>query len=490
MNYSIAIDLGASGGKMICAYFDGSKVNVLDEYRFNNIPVNFLDNLYWDIFGLYKEIIAGLTKFGKKFGQAESIGIDTWGASYGFLDIKGRLLEPVYHYRDDRTIGVLKEMYNIIPKKEVFDLTGCQCERSYTLPQLFATVKDKERSLELADKMLLLPDLLGYFFTGEISTERTIAGTSALLEASQEGFCRTLFDKLNIPTKILTEIVDAGSAKGVVIDSIAKKTGINKAKVISTVGHDSAAAVVGIPNFKKDDLYISIGTNVSMGTERNKPCINDEFYNYGFKNTGGLKRKIILYKDFAAFWIVNELKNEWKQKGKDYSYEDLIKLAINVKNNNSFISLEDENLNSVGNNMQEKIDNYLIRTRQNSLNSDGEYIRCIFESIALKIKYCKDNMEKSIGIKFNDTYVINGGSRNELLNQLIADVLDKPVKAGMPNATLIGNMLTQFYANGYLKDLEDIRFASSKSFDMKYFIPNSSKNWDEILDIAINKKIV
>lgn len=490
MRYSIGIDLGASGGKMICTSFDGERMNILDYYYFENIPVSIHNNLYWDVFGLYKEILNGLTKFGKKFGQAESIGIDTWGATYGFLDSKGRLLEPVFHYRDERTKNALESIYSIIPKRELFNLTGCQCERSYTLPQLFATSKNKEKSLELADKMLFLPDLLGYFLTGEISTEMTIAGTSALLESSQEKWCNELFNKLNIPTHFTTNIVDAGTVKGIVKDSIAKMTGIGKACVIATVGHDSAAAVVGIPNFQKEKLYISVGTNISMGIEQDKTCLTDKFYNAGFKNTGGFNRKKILYKDFAAFWIINELKKEWEKKGKIYSYDELNEMAVGVNENKAFICLEDANLNSAEGSMQYKIDKYLIKSGQSPLQSHAEYVRCIFESIALKVKYCSIKLQECIGTSFVEAYIINGGSKNKLLDQLIANALGIPVKAGMRYATLVGNVLTQFNTSGYLKNLEEMRFVSSESFDMEYFVPKTSERWDEILNIAINKKVV
>jgi len=486
--YFIAIDLGASGGKMSKVEFDGRSINIDNCINFPNVPVSIHNNLYWDIFDLYKNIINGLTKFASEDGEIESIGIDTWGATYGFLDKKGRLAEPIFHYRDMRTENALEEMYKRVSKREIFELTGCQCARSYTLPQLFASTHQDDPILQIADKLLFLPDLLSYFLCGVKSTEMTIAGTSALLDSTLENWCYELLNKFNIPIDLFTHIVDAGTVKGPITKKISDETGIKNANVIAVASHDSASAVAAIPGFGEDKVYISMGTNINMGIESDKTGLSDLYYQGGFKNTGGLMRKKLIYRDFAAFWIINELLLDWKRQGFEYSFEEINDMASEIVNS-SYLDLDDKVLNTAGPGMQRKIDEYLSSTNQPALHSHGEYIRCVYESIALKVKKTVEDLKKATGKDFTEIFVISGGSRNKLLNQLICDAVNRPLKAGIPYATIAGNALAQLYSSGHVSNLEEIREVSQNSFSMIQYEPKNTKDWDSALEFAVMKGI-
>ena len=477
-NYSVAVDLGASGGKLAAGQFDGEKVSLSDSFVFANIPVNLRGTLYWDVFGLYKSILNGLSKYGAEFGKASTVAIDTWGATYGLLDRKGRLLEPVYHYRDSRTENTLEEMYRSVSKKELFEMTGCQCARTYTLPQLYSCVLSGDPCLESAEKLLLLPDLLGYFLSGSTSTEMTIAGTSALMDRTQEHWNTELLKKFSIPTHLLTEIVDAGTCKGILDPNAADSTGIGRARLVAAVSHDSAAAVAAIPGFGPNKLYVSIGTNVSMGIERDEPLISDEAFYGGFKNTGGIGRKKIVYRDFAAFWIINELRREWRKKQIDCSFDELHRLAGLAKSVNSYIDPENPLFNSSEGNMEEKITGYLQKTGQTIPETVGEFVRCVFESLAMKIKASADYLKSELNVPLTEAFAINGGARNELLVQMISDALGIRVKAGLPYATIAGNLLTQLLSEGQVSSLSQMREVSARSFRLKEYAPAPSKDWD------------
>jgi len=482
--YCVAIDLGASSGKMSKVIFDGETINIDNCINFDNITVSIHNNLYWDLFGLYKNVIYGLTKFAAEEGEIDSIGIDTWGATYGFIDKRGRLAEPIFHYRDMRTETALEDMYKTLSKREIFDLTGCQCARSYTLPQLFASVNQGDSVLYTADKLLFLPDLLSYFLSGIKTTEMTIAGTSALLESSQEKWSFELLDRFNIPTNLFTDIIDAGTIKGSITNKISDDTGIKYSNVIAVASHDSASAVVSIPNFGENKIYISMGTNISMGIESSSTGLGDMFFQGGFKNTGGLMRKKIIYRDFAAFWIINELFATWENEGIAYSFDEINEMAANVMNS-SYLNLDDKILNTAGGDMQRKIDQYLENTNQPAMHSRGEYIRCAYESIALKVKKTVEDLKKATGKNFTEIFVISGGSRNKLLNQLICDAVNKPLKAGIPYATIAGNALTQLYAMGYVNSLEQIREVSGNSFRMTGYEPGNTKDWNGALEFGV-----
>lgn len=479
---SIAADLGASGGKMAKGYFDGEHLEIGDYFDFQNQPLFLNGNLYWDLFALYNSILKGIGYYSDNQDVA-SVGIDTWGASYGFLDKRGRLLEPIYHYRDMRTERSLEKAYEVLPKRRLFELTGCQPNRSYTLPQLYSYIEHDDRIMDLADRMLFLPDLLAYFLSGKISTERSIAGTSGLMKPEQDGWAWEVFKTLGIQERMLTDIVDTGSIKGNVLPEIAAITGTTETKVIAVPGHDTASAIVGIPGFGVNQVYLSIGTNVNMGIELSHSVVNDKAYEGGFKNAGVIEDRKILYRDFAAFWLLNELRRTWKAEGHEYDYPTIMEMALSCESKRVYVDADDTQLNNAGGNAKEKINTYLQRTGQKTLETDADFARCILESIALKVKYCIEFLREQLDIPVEKVSGVNGGSRNYVLMQFISDALGMPVYGGMPYATLAGNVLTQMYSLGEVSTVEEIRTLSQHSFEMKEYLPHlqETERWNQDL---------
>lgn len=416
--------------------------------------------------------------FKEKYGEADVVAVDTWGASYGLLDKKGRLMEPVYHYRDERTRTTIQDMNSVMDTYELFRLTGCQCNRTYTLPQLYSYRAENSAVLYNASSMLLLPDLLGYFLTGVKTTEMTIAGTSCLIENRQENWSIEVARRFGIPEKLYTEIVEPGTFKGNLRQEIQIQTGMKNTRLVATVGHDSAAAVAAIPDFGENKLYISIGTNVSMGVERSECLLSREGYLKGFKNTGGIDRKKIIYRDFSACWHLNEFIRTRKEQGITYSFVDLINMALEVKNPVPWFDVEVLSFNEADGDFCRKMNQYFAQTGQRELTEDGEFVRSIYESIVLKIRHYAEAL-KELGIIYGRINIINGAVRNSLLMQMISNALGKEVYAGMEYATLTGNLLTQLYAMGEVKTVKEMRSLSAECFSMKQYGPEEQEYWTE-----------
>lgn len=474
----IAVDIGASSGKMAFGEFDGSQLLVREYRDFANRPVDIGTALYWDVFSLHNAIVDGMAYFKEKYGEADAVAVDTWGASYGLLDKKGRLMEPVYHYRDERTRTTIQDMNSVMNTYELFRLTGCQCNRTYTLPQLYSYRAENSAVLYNASSMLLLPDLLGYFLTGVKTTEMTIAGTSCLMENRQENWSIEVARRFGIPEKLYTEIVEPRTFKGNLRQEIQIQTGMKNTRLVATVGHDSAAAVAAIPDFGENKLYISIGTNVSMGVERSECLLSREGYLKGFKNTGGIDRKKIIYRDFSACWHLNEFTRTRKEQGITYSFVDLINMALEVKNPVPWFDVEVLSFNEAGGDFCRKMNQYFAQTGQRELTEDGEFVRSIYESIVLKIRHYAEAL-KELGIIYGRINIINGAVRNSLLMQMISNALGKEVYAGMEYATLTGNLLTQLYAMGEVKTVKEMRSLSAECFSMKQYGPEEQEYWTE-----------
>ena len=474
----IAVDIGASSGKMAFGEIDGSQLLVREYRDFANRPVDIGTALYWDVFSLHNAIVDGMAYFKEKYGEADAVAVDTWGASYGLLDKKGRLMEPVYHYRDERTRTTIQDMNSVMNTYELFRLTGCQCNRTYTLPQLYSYRAENSAVLYNASSMLLLPDLLGYFLTGVKTTEMTIAGTSCLMENRQENWSIEVARRFGIPEKLYTEIVEPRTFKGNLRQEIQIQTGMKNTRLVATVGHDSAAAVAAIPDFGENKLYISIGTNVSMGVERSECLLSREGYLKGFKNTGGIDRKKIIYRDFSACWHLNEFIRTRKEQGITYSFVDLINMALEVKNPVPWFDVEVLSFNEAGGDFCRKMNQYFAQTGQRELTEDGEFVRSIYESIVLKIRHYAEAL-KELGIIYGRINIINGAVRNSLLMQMISNALGKEVYAGMEYATLTGNLLTQLYAMGEVKTVKEMRSLSAECFSMKQYGPEEQEYWTE-----------
>ncbi|GHV26777.1 L-fuculose kinase [Spirochaetia bacterium] len=458
-DYVIAVDFGASGGKMAAVRLGDQGVNFIDTFSFPNIPLQLGAGLYWDIAALYRSILEGCSFFAAKYGKPLSIGIDTWGASYGFLDKKGRLAEPVYHYRDLRTDGAIEALYKRVSKWEIFELTGCQCASSYTLVQLFAVLLEDDGILDRVKHLLPLPDLLSYFLGGDISAERTIAGTTAMTEPAQNGWSYELLQKLNIPTAFLPPLVKTGSIKGTLNSRIANETGLGSAPIVAAVAHDSAAAVAAIPGFDQHSLYISIGTQISLGTYGDTPALDDAYYRGGFKNTGSADGRIIIYRDFPAAWMINRVHAEWIKTGERLSFDDLDTLAAKAERGSLF-NIEAPVIQEAGGIMSRAIEGLIKDAGQDIPRTKAEFIRSVMESIALRVRYYARKLAEARGFEFTKIWIISGGTRYKTLVQLIADALGRPVYTGLPYATLTGNAVSQFSALGKL-ELSDYGFNKS-----------------------------
>ncbi len=487
--YIVAVDIGASSGKMNRFYYDGNKIVLDKEFEIPNNPVNIFEHTYWNILSIYGEILNGLRSFSEK--QINSIGIDTFGATFGFIDKQGLLAEPVFHYRDIRAKNSLNEIYKIIDKKELFKSTGCQPNRTYSLPHIYAISKTNSDILERSKSMLFFPDLLNYFLSGETSNDIAFAGTSALLNNKLDGWNYELLNILGIPTNILGELVKPGHIKGKLIKTAQFDSNLSEETlIITSCSHDTASAVAAIPNFDEKSVYIGSGTSINMGIEADFIGLDDKYFDYGLKNTGGLYGKNLIYKDFSAFWFLNSIIDEWSKCNKYYTYDRIFKMAGSVQNNESFIDLEDDLFNNASMTMTEKINFYLKNTTQKQLNSDEEFLACIFDSIALKIKDTVEKLGVATGRKLEKIYIVNGGSRNYYLNQIIANATGKIVFAGMANASLAGNAFAQLYGMGDLENLNQIRNVSANSFEFIEYLPQNNKNWNEIKEYAQKIKIL
>lgn len=481
-NY-IAVDLGASSGRVLLGRWDGARFDVQELHRFDNEPVSAMGHLHWDVLRLWADIKTGLARYAGQFQESlDGIGLDTWGVDFGLLDRPGELLGNPYHYRDSRTDGMVERVFEIVPREEVFAQTGIQFMQINTLYQLFSMVQNADPQLDAADSLLLMPNLLYYWLSGRKAAEFTHATTTQCFDARERGWATGLLAKLSIPTGIFPEVVAPGAVLGDLLTDVASEVGLRSTvPVIATASHDTASAVAAIPGLDTHSAYISSGTWSLMGVETPEPILTSEALAHNFTNEGGVSGTIRLLKNIAGLWLLQESRRQWQREGTNYGWDDLLALAEQAAPFRSLVDPDATTFLSPGD-MPATLRAYCKRTGQEQPQDAGAVVRCCLESLALKYRQVLGYLEDLVGHRLDTIRIVGGGCRNRMLCQFTADACDRRVVAGPVEATALGNILVQAIARGELSDVAAGREAVGASVPLETFEPRNRPGWDDAFE--------
>jgi rhamnulokinase len=476
----IAVDLGASGGRILLGRWDGEKFSLAELHRFANSAVNVLGHFHWDALRLWSEIKTGLARYAADYNDPPAgIGVDTWGVDYALLDQAGNLLGNPRAYRDPRTDGALDLVFQRIPREELFKQTGIQFLQINTLFQLFSAAYHGDPHLDAAHTFLMMPDLFHYWLTGRKAVEYTNASTTHMLHAQERRWATGLLARLGIPTQILPEIIPPGTVLGQLRPEIMAEVGLKQpVPVIAPGTHDTASAVAAVPGLDEKSLYLSSGTWSLMGVEAPQPVINEQVLAYNFTNEGGVGGTIRLLKNVAGLWLLQECSRIWEQSGQRHTWDDLLAQA---KTAEPFRSLVDPDAGDFLNpgDMPAAIRAYCRRAGQPEPETVGQVVRCCLESLALRYRWVLEALEKLVGHRLEVIRIVGGGSQNRLLSQFTADACHRPVITGPVEATALGNLMLQAIATAHLASLAEGRQAIAASFGQEQIDPNPESAWDE-----------
>ena len=471
----LSFDLGASGGRAVLGAYDGSRIRMEELHRFTNDPVHLGRTMYWDVLRLFHEMKQGLLK--ARGHNIASIGTDTWGVDFGLLDSAGALIENPVHYRDRRTVGIADAAFQKISRDTLYRITGNQIMEINTVFQLLALRQKRPELLTRADTLLLMPDLLNYFLSGEKKTEYSIATTTQMLDAQRRTWSREVLDALELPAQILTEIVPTATPIGRMTEELSAELGMNRPEVIAVAGHDTQSAMAGVPTGEGDFIFLSCGTWSLLGTELREPIINAESATYNITNEGGCCGRISFLKNLIGLWLIQESRRQWMREGRAYSYGELEQMAAAAPAQRSFIRPDDPAFLPSGD-MPLRIRAACERTGQPVPETVGEVVRCIDESLALSYRAALTEIEQCTKKHYDKIYLIGGGVQSRLLAQLTADACGRTVLAGPIEATVLGNIALQLIAAGEVRDLAEARALIRASSDITAYEPKNSDQWD------------
>jgi rhamnulokinase len=472
----LAFDLGAESGRGVVGLFDGQRIRLQDVHRFPNTPAATLDTLHWDVLNLYNEMLAAMRKSAADFGGVDSVGVDTWGVDFALLGRGGTLLGNPRHYRDPHTEGMMERAFQTVPAAELFQRTGIQFMRFNSLFQLLALQRDRSPLLDIAENLLFIPDLFHYLFTGIKVNEYTDASTSQMLDPVARNWDFELLRKFNLPTKMLGNIIQPGTHLGPLRSRIASDTGLSPLPVIAPATHDTASAVAAVPALGKNWAFISSGTWSLMGAEIDSPLVNEEVRAANFTNEGGIGCTIRFLKNIAGLWLVQECRRSWERAGRNFSYDELARLAEAAP---PFVSLVDPDHASfmLPPSMPAALGEFCRHTGQPVPEEPGPVVRCALESLALRYRWVLEKLEGLLGRRLEMIHIVGGGTQNMLLCQLAADACNRVVLAGPVEATAIGNVLVQAIGLKLLGSLAEAREVVRRSFDVRRYEPKNPERW-------------
>jgi rhamnulokinase len=466
MKRFLAIDLGAESGRAMLGTLEGGHLTLEELHRFPNTPVRLPAGLYWDTLRLFHEIRQALQICGRERKIAlDGIGIDTWGVDFALLGADGSLVDNPRHYRDPRNNGMLERTFDVIPREQIFAETGIQFMAINTLYQLYAMKLAASPVLGAANKLLFMPDLFNYWLTGEARAEMSIASTSQFFNPAKHAWAGGLLDRLGIPSSILPPVVPSGTRLGPLLPEIAESAGLPPGvPVYATACHDTASAVAAIPGQGDDWCYISSGTWSLMGVELDQPVINERSLELNFTNEVGAGGKIRLLKNIAGLWPLQECRREWALAGRNYSYDELSKLASDAPSLGFVLNPDDF---AEPGRMPQRIAEHCRAQGHAAPNEPGGMARLILESLAATYANVLASLENLIGRRIARIHIAGGGSRNRLLNQLTATATGRTVIAGPAEATAAGNVLVQAIGAGVISGIAEAREIVTRSFPVE-----------------------
>lgn len=461
---SLAVDIGASSGRLIAGYLEAGYLKLDEVHRFENKIIEKADHFCWNIEALFLEIKKGIHLCNEKGLKPESIGIDTWAVDFVLLDDKDRLLTDSVAYRDSRTDGMMEEVFKIISKERLYLETGIQFQKFNTIYQLYYLKKYNPEILEKANSFLMIPDYLNYLLSGKKVNEYTNASTTQLVNSFTKKWDKKLLDQLGINKEMFLEILPPKSTLGGLNKELVDEFGFDM-EIMLPATHDTGSAVVSVPELE-DTIYISSGTWSLIGVENKFPINITKALDYNFTNEGGINYRYRFLKNIMGLWMIQEVKRNYNDQ---YSFAKLAELAKQENNIYSEVNVDEDRFLKPEN-MIIEIQKYCEETEQAVPTTPGQIAKCVFDSLATSYQTAIDEIEEIYEQNFKRINIIGGGSQNEMLNQLIADTTEKEVLAGPVEATAIGNIVSQLIALAEIGDLNEARSIIKRSFQMKKYI--------------------
>jgi rhamnulokinase len=472
----LAVDLGASNGRVMDCAWDGEHFSLDETHRFPNAGVRIGPDLHWDVLRIWSEIQNGLRRCRARRDELPAgIGIDAWGVDFCLLDERDRLLGNPHHYRDSRTSGVPAAVQSKMSGHDLFLATGVQTMEINTVFQLASMAIQQNRQLQHACSLLMIPDFFQFLLCGEKRAEYTDASTTEIFNLRARCWSREVLRRLELPDCIFQKIVLPGTVLGELQSGVQSECGFaGGVPCIAVASHDTASAVAAIPGLNDASAFLSSGTWSLMGVTVNEPVLSDAAFNGGFTNEGAADGRVLLMKNMTGLWILQECVHAWEATGSSCAWADLEKASASATAFRSFIDPSAGAFQAPAD-MCAAIAQFCAANGQPVPESHGEFARCVFESLSFAYRDVLEELERITGRALGSVRVVGGGSLNHLLCQMTADACGRAVIAGPVEAAALGSAMMQALATGHLKNASEGQEALRRSVELRSYEPAKSE---------------
>jgi rhamnulokinase len=468
----LAIDLGATSGRAMLGTVTGQGLEIREVHRFPNTPVRTGGRIHWDTLRLLHEVEQAIGKAAHESTDLlTSFGIDTWGLDYGLLDASDQLLGNPYHYRDMGSRSMQAELGTRIAPRELYRRTGIQSIPFNTLDQLIRLQDERPWLLDSAATLLMTPDLLRFFLTGEKQNEYTIASTSQCLSIETGTWDSGLLAQVGLPAQIFAPVIAPGSAGGRLRGSIASELGVPQIDAVAIGEHDTASAMIATGG-KPGTAFLSLGTWGLLGTIVTEPIVTDAAFQANIANEGGIGGTWRFLRNIMGLWLLGQCRQAWGARGTTFDHAEMVRLTEEATPLRAFIDPDDARLVD-----PPDLPEAIGALTNLDPNDTGAILRCITDSLAMKSRYVLESIEVAAGTVYPGLYVLGGGSRNAVLCQAMANALGRPVWAGPAEATAIGNLLVQLLAASEIDSLEEGAELVADNRTIRCFEPVDTERW-------------
>jgi rhamnulokinase len=479
-----AVDLGAESGRVMVGRISAGRATLELVHRFTNRPLRLPDGMHWNLLGLLEGVLGGLRQ-ASSVTRLRGVGIDAWGVDYALLDRRGRVLGLPFHYRDGRTDGMVARAHERVSREDLYAVTGIQTMPINTVFQLFA---DAAATRAETERIALIPDLFGFWLTGELTNESTAASTTGLLDARTGKWARDIVRRLGLPAApFQLDPVDPGVTLGPLLPDHQDAAGSAAGVAVHTVaGHDTASAFAAAPQRGARAAILSAGTWSLLGLELDQPILTADACAWNLTNERGVNGTIRLLCNVMGLWLLQQCRDRWRVSGRLYDYDELGRLAAAAAPDVPLFDPDDSRFLAPGD-MPLRIAEACRASGQTAPETPGGFARAILVSLACKYRLVLERIEQVSGRDVDVLHVVGGGARNELLCRLTADMLGRPVLAGPVEATALGNVLVQARATGELGSWADVREVAAAAADIEVFEPVGGRaETDETYDRFLN----
>ena len=476
----IAIDLGASNGRLIRVSTQSGCIVAEEVYRFANEGIVVHDRHYTDILHIYNEILYGLAKAWKEDPHIDSIGIDAWGVDFCLLDENGELINNPYHYRDSQSKGMMKEADVVFGKDMLFTETGVQDMWYNSVFQIMGMMNRKQSSMRKVDKFLMIADMLGYMLTGSMSLEYTATTTTQMYSCKDKEWSSSILRKLQLDQSIFPKVHGTGEVKGYLSSEVCHRIGIKKdikIPLIATAQHDSASAAYTATSIDETSIFINSGTWSIIGMILNQPIVNRAVYEKELSNEGAAFGKIKLVKTIMGMWLSQELRKSFERRGLCTNYSFLLDEASKAEPFSHMVDVDDS-LFVAPIDMQDAFQTYFLQNGQKSDTSQGVLYRTVIESLAFQYRKAIADLEAVTENCCNAIHFLGGAVRDTLFCQFIANATGKKLIAGPIEATAVGNAMIQLEALRAYEKHEKTALLE-KSFGIEQYTPQDRELWEK-----------